>query len=182
MFHPRIALLVEYTNRIEEPNHSAMRRLLLAEGERIALSPGSTHNHQTWPGGYVDHMVGMIEVGQTVYGYSRKKHAFSFGDLVLVVLLHDIEKPWKYVDKPEGTQRVFNNPAEIKAFTQEIIQHYGFVLNDQHLNALKYAHGEGDDYRPDQRVNGPLGAMLHICDYYSARIEFDRRILPPLEG
>ena len=123
MFHPRIALLVEYTNRIEEPNHSAMRRLLLAEGERIALSPGSTHNHQTWPGGYVDHMVGMIEVGQTVYGYSRKKHAFSFGDLVLVVLLHDIEKPWKYVDKPEGTQRVFNNPAEIKAFTQEIVQH-----------------------------------------------------------
>lgn len=181
MFHPRLALLVDYVDRIDEPNRSAMRRLLHAEGERIALSPGSTHNHQTWPGGYVDHLIGMLEFARGTFVNLKSEPPFNFGDLVLVILLHDIEKPWKYVDVPEGTKRTFADRQEMTAFTEELIQRFGFVLSDTHRNALKYAHGEGEDYLTYKRVMNELGALLHISDVYSARVEYNRRILLPIQ-
>lgn len=176
-FHPRVESLVDYTSAIEEPNREAIRRLLLEEGERIALSPGSTHNHQAWRGGYVDHMIGMIEAAKRLYKSSPVTLPFTLGDAILVILLHDIEKPWKYVDVPAGTQRIFHDEVEIKAFAEDIIQRFGFMLSGMHRNALKYAHGEGKDYRPDARVMNELAAFLHICDVWSARIEFNRRII-----
>lgn len=180
MFHPRLALLVDYVDRIDEPNRTATRKLLHDEGERIVLSPGSTHNHQTWPGGYVDHLIGMLEFGRETFINLKSEPPFNFGDLVLVIMLHDIEKPWKYVDTPTGAKRTFADCKELGAFTEEILLRFGFVLSDMHRNALKYAHGEGEDYLPYQRVMNELGALVHICDVYSARITHNERKLPPI--
>lgn len=180
-FHPRLECLIRYVGMIDSANCIAMIRLLEDEGERIALSPGSTHNHQTWPGGYVDHILGMLEHAEMLYDAPKMPLPFTIGDAVLVILLHDIEKPWKYVDNPDGTRRVFEDEDDIKSFLHEIVQSYRFKLNDMHLNALKYAHSEGKDYRAGKRVMNELAAFLHVCDVWSARIEFDRHILPPLE-
>lgn len=180
MFHQRLVLLAEYANSIDEPNRSAMRKLLHEEGERISRAPGSTHNHQTWPGGYVDHMIGMLEFAKATFISLKKEPPFNFGDLVLVILLHDIEKPWKYVDHPAGTRRSFASKQEMNDFIEELLTRFGFALGNTHRNALKYAHGEGEDYLPYQRVMNELGALLHISDVYSARIEYDRRILTPI--
>jgi len=38
------------------------------------------------------------------------------------------------------------------------------------LNALKYVHGEGNDYNPEVNVQGPLAAFVHCCDTFSARV------------
>ncbi|MFO0765038.1 MAG: hypothetical protein U0487_03270 [Patescibacteria group bacterium] len=99
-----------------------MIRLFEDEGDRIALSPGSTNNHQTWPGGYADHMLGMLELAEMLYATSKTPLPFGFGDAVLVILLHDIEKPWKYVDNPDGTRRVFEGEEDIKSFLHEIVE------------------------------------------------------------
>lgn len=50
---------------------------------------------------------------------------------------------------------------------------YNFHLTEDHLNAIKYAHGEGNDFKQTEHVSKPLAAFLHCCDTISARIWFD---------
>ena len=179
--HKRMLGLNKWIDRIDSVNQKALCNLYQKETERIIRSPGSTYNHQIWPGGYLDHMIGMLECAERLYFGCGQNLPFEFGDAALVILLHDIEKPWKYIDIPEGTQCEFNSPFEIKKFVLALILEYRFKLTEMHLNALQYAHGEGNDYRPDKRVMNELAAFLHACDIWSARIEYDRRILPALE-
>ena len=47
------------------------------------------------------------------------------------------------------------------------------LICEEHKIALKYIHGEGDDYQKDKRVMTPLCAFCHCCDVISARIFFD---------
>lgn len=100
---------------------------------------------------------------------SGRRLPFSISDALLILYLHDIEKPFKYVPPI----REFKSDNEKKEFLMEIVFKYNFKLTDDHLNALKYIHGEGDDYNPTERLQGPLAAFVHICDVASARIWFD---------
>ncbi|MCA9389013.1 MAG: hypothetical protein KC585_00230 [Candidatus Magasanikbacteria bacterium] len=178
--HKRMIGLNKWIDRIDPVNQKALCTLYQKEAERIIRSPGSTYNHQVWPGGYLDHMIGMLEYADRQYFGCGLDLPFELGDAVLVILLHDIEKPFKYVDRPKGTQCEFNSPFEIKKFVLTLLLEYRFKLTEMHLNALQYAHGEGDDYRPDKRVMNELAAFLHACDIWSARIEYNRRILSEL--
>lgn len=176
----RLLPLVPYILKIEEPNRSAMVRLYTVEQERLHLCPGSTHNHQVWPGGYTDHLLAMLQFAKIIFAQVSPEKGLSFGDLALVIFLHDIEKPWKYVSTPTGEKIDFKNELEISEFRQRILERYGFQLAHKHLNALKYAHGEGADYRADKRVMNELAALLHICDVWSARVQYDLCLLDPL--
>lgn len=167
--HPRLQPLIPHIQSVDVINRAALMGVFEDHGDVIAQSPGSSGNHQAWPGGFVDHLLGMIEVSFPLW----RPHLFpgvTWGDFVLTTCLHDIEKPWKYVTPPAGSW--------VPASPTHLIERYGFKLSEVHVNALKYAHGEGNDYRKDVRVMSPLAALLHICDIYSARIEWDRRILP----
>jgi hypothetical protein len=51
-----------------------------------------------------------------------------------------------------------------------LIKKFEIDLTQEHIDALKYIHGEGDDYSKDRRVMSPLCAFCHCCDVISARI------------
>jgi hypothetical protein len=101
---------------------------------------------------------------------------FSRSDLLLVVFLHDIEKPWKYELGDDGQ---LHHKAELQSkeahqqFRMELLARYGLALSTEHTNGLRYAEGELHDYTNQQRRMGPLAAMAHICDVASARLWFD---------
>lgn len=94
---------------------------------------------------------------------------FSLGDAVLVLYLHDLEKPWKYLD-PFAR---FADEDEEHGFVNEVCARYGIELSDDHRNALCYIHGEGEAYSQAERRQGPLAAFCHACDVLSARVWHD---------
>jgi hypothetical protein len=91
---------------------------------------------------------------------------FSLSDAILILFLHDLEKPFRYIEPKQE----MNTEKEKKDFVQTIINKYSIILNDNHKNALYYIHGEGDDYSRTKNIQKPLAAFIYLCDTTSARI------------
>lgn len=137
----------------------------------VQEAPGSTHNHQNWNGGYLDHVLETMKLARNLFDAihietqnDHRQLPFSLDQALLVLFLHDLEKPWK---KPGLTKE---ERAELR---KTKILEFGFVLSNEHWNAIKYVEGEGNDYSSKERVMSPLAAFCHCCDVISARIWFD---------
>jgi hypothetical protein len=171
-------VLTELLELIEEPNQEICRRVQNENAELFELAPGSGHNHQFWNGGYTDHITETMNIAVQLYGVfdSMRPLPFSLSDSLLVLYLHDFERPWRYIKK-EGEWTLHPDLADQEnqavPFAQSKIEEYGFILDDQIQIALKYIEGEKKDYSPKKRSQTPLAAFAHICDTWSARGWFD---------
>lgn len=158
---------------LPEPNRSACLRLY---DENIALfreAQGSSHNHQAWPGGYYDHVTEAMNYAALFYEAdlsTGRGMPFSIEDAWLAIFLHDIEKPWRVTNAQRAAMASKESRRE---FRLAKIADYGIVLPPDVANAIRYAEGEGDDYRPDRRIAGPLAGFVHVMDVYSARVRHD---------
>ena len=164
--------------RIDEPNRSACARIVADNRELFATVQGSAHNHQAWRGGYLDHVSEIMNIANVLYDrfVALRPLPFSRSDLLLVVFLHDIEKPWKYELGADGQlqhKAEMQGKAAHQKFRMELLERYGVTLTAEHENGLRYAEGELADYTNKQRRMGPLAAMAHMCDVASARLWFD---------
>ncbi len=164
--------------RIDEPNGSACARIVAEHRALFSTVQGSTHNHQAWRGGYLDHVSEVMNIANVLYDQlsALRPLPFSRSDVLLVVFLHDIEKPWKYELGADGQ---LHHKAEMQGkeahqkFRMEMLARNGVTLTADHENGLRYAEGELSDYTNKQRRMGPLAAMAHMCDVASARLWFD---------
>jgi hypothetical protein len=167
----------ELVAKLDEPNRSACGRILADHRARFATVRGG-NNHHTWRGGYLDHVTEAMNVGVVLHEEmsALRPLPFSLSDLLLVVFLHDLEKPWRFVLGPN--QELLLTP-ELAAkdthpqFRLQKLAEYGVVLTPEQDNGLRYVEGEGADYTNQRRVMGPLAAMAHMCDVASARLWFD---------
>lgn len=163
---------------IDHPNRAACKKLLVDNLELFKRVQGSTHNHQAWPGGYLDHVTEVMNIGLKLYDQfaTIRRMTFSISDLMLVLFLHDIEKPWKYEIGEDGQLQhkpTMLTKADHQRFRMEKLAEYSIELTPEHENGLKYAEGELSDYSNRERKMGPLAAMAHMSDVASARIWFD---------
>jgi 23S rRNA maturation-related 3'-5' exoribonuclease YhaM len=164
--------------RIDEPNRTACARIFADHHALFATVQGSTHNHQAWRGGYLDHVSEVMNLASVLYDQFAllRPLPFSRSDILLVVFLHDIEKPWKYELGEDGQlchKPEMQGKEAHQKFRMEILTSYGVQLTAEHENGLRYAEGELADYTNKQRRMGPLAAMAHMCDVASARLWFD---------
>ena len=163
---------------ITEPNRTAVRKILADNRELFSTVQGSTHNHQAWPGGYLDHITEVMNIALVLFKAldAKRPLPFSISDILLVVFLHDIEKPWKYELGAGGHLRhkaTMLTKADHQRFRMAKLAEYGVMLSDDHENGLKYAEGELADYSSRERAMRPLAALAHLCDVTSARLWFD---------
>jgi hypothetical protein len=163
---------------VEEPNQTVLRKILADNRELFGKVQGSTHNHQNWPGGYLDHVTEVMNIAFVLYGAMAclRRMTFTLSDALLVLFLHDIEKPWKYELGADGHLQhkpTMSTKADHQRFRMEKLTEYGVILTEAHENGLKYAEGELNDYSNRERRMGPLAAFAHLCDVTSARIWFD---------
>jgi hypothetical protein len=168
---------------IDEPNRSACAKILAENRTLFQAVQGSTNNHQAWPGGYLDHVKEIMNIAVLLYERltAVRPVPFSLSDLLLVVYLHDVEKPWKYELGADGTlhhKASMAGKAEHQRFRMAKLAEYGVVFTPEQENGMKYAEGEIGDYTNQRRVMGPLAAMSHMCDVASARLWYDH----PLEA
>lgn len=163
---------------LSEPNRTICQKIIKDNLALFQTVQGSTNNHQAWPGGYWDHVQEIMNLAIIFYKRlnSLRPLPFSLEDALLVVFLHDIEKPWKYEMGPDGQLRhkagLDTKEAHHK-FRNQKLQEYGIVLTPEQENGMKYVEGEFNDYTNRRRVMGPLAALCHLADVTSARIFFD---------
>ena len=160
-----------FLEKIEEPNASRCKKLYKDFEDRFKSAPGSLRKHQAWKGGYIQHIEETMNLGQMIYKEMNefRKLTFSFADVILVLFLHDLEKPFRYVP----TKKEFKTDIEKHEFIQSLIKKYKIKLTANHKNALTYIHGEGDSFSRTKRIQKPLAAFVHCLDTMSARIWFD---------
>jgi hypothetical protein len=162
--------MIKYINHINEDNREQAINLYNFFLKNCYEAKGSSNNHQSWETGYYDHMEEVFAYATKIYPILSRgrniKLDFTLSDAILVLFLHDIEKPIKY----SNYQCQFESDDEIRGW---LINEFKFDLKEYHKEALKYIHGEGNDYRKDKRVMSPLSAFCHCCDVISSRIFFD---------
>ncbi len=129
---------------------------------------GSSGNHQFWEGGYYDHISDCFFLAHRLWcAIARRPVPFDLHNALYVLYFHDIEKLWKYTD---GWFLNKDDHDKEKFYLEELPQQHDFWFEDMELNALKYIHGEGDDYRKDKRVMNELAGFCHSIDVLSARV------------
>lgn len=136
---------------------------------------GSSYNHQAWRGGYADHVTECMNIAVMMYetlNSTGRTLSFTLSDALLVLFLHDIEKPWKYDDKLEIKEELRDKAAQ-KAFRDRKLHQYGIVLTEQQTNAMEYVEGEIHNHSTKHRYMGELAAFCHMCDIASARLWHD---------
>jgi len=157
---------------IDSHNRDACFRIMEENKERFEKAPGSTHNHQAWEGGYLDHILETMDIAYIILPTLKLtgRPVPKFGDVILCLFLHDIEKPWKYVlGQNELDDPDLNTKTDRHEFRRKLIQLYGFELTDEQWNGIEYAEGEIHNYSNHKRNMGPLAALVHMCDVWSAR-------------
>ena len=164
---------------IEGSNGDACRRMHSDFIDKFVAAPGSRHNHQYWPGGYYDHVTEVMNLGLTVYDTynSRRPLPFSASDVLLIVYLHDLEKPFVYTYNEDGSidkNLALLEKADREAFKKKMIDEYGIELSPMQDNALEFVEGMRDHkYKNTARVMGELAVVCHIADLTSARLWYN---------
>lgn len=155
-------------NQLDPATRAGCKALMAAHLDRFRAAAGSSCNHQAWPGGYLDHVAETMRIAEALYrGLSLvRPPPFRLNDALLVMFLHDLEKPWKK-DQDLRTKK------DRRDFRDSMISAWDIHLSNEQRNALLYVEGEGDDYSPHRRVMGELAAFCHMCDVASARIWHD---------
>ncbi len=166
--------LEEMINMIDNPNKNLCKKIYQDNKEIFEKTKGSKIKHQAWKGGYLDHIVEVMNISIKLYNELNKfrKLPFSLSDSLLVLYLHDLEKPWKYSDNITKKQELKKFKDKIK-FIEYKVKEYRFKLTKEQWNGLKYIHGEGEKHNPNKRIQSPLAAFVNSCDNISARIWFD---------
>ena len=170
----RFEALVDVAQDIPGQTGNGLVNLLRSERDRIIVAPASRKAHQAWPGGYIGHVHDMILLAHAIYGaisMQNRPLSFLLTDADAAILLHDIEKPWKY---DSANIIALNTKQEREVFREHIIGKYEIQPSKDVWNAIKYAEGETTDYVPGKRKMGRLAAFVHSCDVMSARCFFDR--------
>jgi hypothetical protein len=170
---------------VQPPQRRGCRQLLVDHGERFREAPGSAHNHQAWPGGYWDHVTEVMNLCVQQYNMLHATgrladlplaEQFSLSDALVVLFVHDLEKPWRYLwaNGQLVVDEKLRTKTARKAFVQMMLNKYQLRLKPTQANALTYVEGIRDeDYRPGDRIMEPLAALVHTCDLLSARLFYN---------
>ena len=176
---PKYFTVEELIAFIDEPNRTACLNILTDHRSLFETIPGSTHNHQTFYGGYFSHVLDGLNYAYYLYDFDAsfgRPLPFSKSDTLLIFFLHDLEKPWRIEVMPDGSVR--NRPGldtkeAFQAFREEKLVEYGISLTPAQLNGLTYVEGELKDYSSKHRVMNELAAFCHKVDTWSARGWYD---------
>lgn len=179
MTTPQYFSIEALINFIDEPYRTSCLKILTENRKLFETIQGSTHNHQAWHGGYIDHITDGMNYAFYLYDFDAsfgRPLPFSKSDVLLIFYLHDLEKPWRIEVMENGTVR--NRPGldtkeAFKTFREKKLEEYGIILTPAQLNGLTYVEGELKDYSSTHRVMNELAAFCHKVDTWSARAWYD---------
>ena len=172
--------------------------------ERMSLQPASSFNHfhNAFEGGYVDHVLRVIECAQEVYDLWTRMGADMSGytkeELIFTALNHDIGKmgfpgegneiyqpndsEWHRKNMGKEYKINPNNPFTlVNDLSVWLLQHYGIEMSWNEMLGIKLTDGLYDESNKpyymsrtaDSKLKTNLGYVMHQADCMAARIEFE---------
>jgi hypothetical protein len=171
----RYLSFAELLDRIDQPYRSAFERLLAEYGDLFRAARGSSHNHQAWPGGYADHVREVMNTAVVLHDALARLRPlpFSLSDALVVLFVHDLEKPWAYEQVDGAWRRREGLKENAHTFRLSKLAEAGAMLPEELERAVFFVEGEGSHYSNRHRVMSPLAAFCHMCDVASARVWHD---------
>ena len=196
-------------NVIETEFKGERRDLLLSMykdlEERMCMAPASSfsHFHNCMPGGYVDHVLRVIECAHEVYDLWTRMDADMSGytkeELIFTALNHDIGKmgfpgegneiyqpndsEWHRKNLGKEYKINPNNPFTlVNDLSIWLLQHYGIEITWNEMLGIKLTDGLYDESNKpyyisrsaDSKLKTNLGYVMHQADSMAARIEYER--------
>ena len=173
-----------WIGQIDGTNGKIIREEVMADPEiyhAIMTAPGSRGAHQAFVGGYREHLRQTMMIASHLYElglvtnmfeYLPAEEHFTESDALLVMFLHDIEKPFLFQVNDDGSigNRSQMTKPERTQFRADFIRRFGFELDARHWNGLDFVEGVRDHlYIPGNRADKPLAALCHAADNMSAR-------------
>lgn len=138
--------------------------------------PGSAAKHQAWEGGYLSHIEETMNIAKILHESlsACRPVDCSLSGALFCAFLHDFDKVQRYKIQNGKVVRSGRYSSDLVRKTVAMVQDkYGYTMTDEQVNALIYAHGEGADYHPTDRVMLPLATIVHCADVISARVWFN---------
>jgi hypothetical protein len=179
--------------------------------DRLMMMPASHKKeyHNAFPGGYVDHVVRVMECAVRLHkvwdDMGADTSTYTFEELIFSALNHDLgklgdENQDAYIPQTDqwrrdklGEDYMFNNTIPFASVPDRSL----FFL---HSNNIQYTfnemvaiqthdglYDEGNKkylmgYLPEQKPRTALPFILHQADLMAARIEFEKEWLPKFQG
>jgi hypothetical protein len=165
----------ELLQRMDQPYQSAFQRLLASYDELFRSARGSSHNHQAWTGGYADHIREVMNIAVVVHAAlgQLRPLPFSLSDALVVLFVHDLEKPWAYEKVGGAWRRRTGLKENAHQFRMAKLAEAQVALPAELERAVLFVEGEGSHYDNRTRGMSPLAAFCHMCDVASARLWHD---------
>ena len=170
--------------------------------ERMMFAPASAkgHFHNAMPGGYVEHILHIIQFSLQVKEVWEKNGAdinFTDEELVFAAMHHDLGKVGDlehdyYIPQDSDWHRknqgaiYKHNPSlqymKVPDRGLWLLQHYGVKVTDKEYIGIKLTDGLYDDantsylkgYNPDFKLRTNMAYILHQADMMATHIEFDQ--------
>ena len=170
--------------------------------DRMMFAPASAKAafHNAMPGGYVEHILHIVENSLQLKDLWEKNGAeinFTDEELVFAALHHDLGKVGDlehdyYVPQDSDWHRknrgeiYKHNPAlqymKVPDRGLWLLQHYGVKVTDKEYIGIKLTDGLYDDankaylmsYNPDYNLRSNMAYILHQADMMATHIEFDQ--------
>ena len=165
----------------------------------VAPASGLEHYHNCFEGGYVDHVIRVVECAQKLdaaWLSMGAQEAYTQEELIFAALHHDLgkvgdrEHPY-YVPNPSEWHR--KNQGKIYDFCENLqhmsvpdralflLQEFGVRYTANEAIAIRCADGLYDvaseayfkTYNPQKELRNHLPILLHHADHMASRIEHD---------
>lgn len=195
--------LLGYIDRyIQGDRKEALTKLYTDHAERIMLMPASSidHHHNAFPGGYVDHVIRVIECALKLKDLWMSMGSYinySEEELVFAAMNHDLgkigtEEAEQYI--PNDSEWHRKNLGRIYKYNPEnafmpvpdrslfLLQQRGIPVTFNEYIAIKTHDGLYDEgNRPyyisnskESKLRSNLPILLHHADHMASRIEFEK--------
>jgi len=187
------------------PNRPGLLKLYTDLKERLLFSPASAYDyfHNTFPGGYTEHVLRVIKYAKIQYNLYDKLGLdvsnFTLEELLFAALNHDLGKLGFPGDKLEGYKE---NPsdwhrknqgklyemnanipyARVPDLSVYLLNHYGVKISWNEMQGILIHDGLYDDsnknyytgFKPQNKLRSNLAFILHTADMMASRFEFER--------
>ena len=189
---------------IEEPRKSALIKMYDEFQEDLMLAPaaGNENYHNCFVGGYIDHVIRVvncaIELSEFWGKLGASLNGFTKEELVFSAINHDLGKggdvkmpyyvpnPSEWHRKNQGalyelnTQLHYMKVPDRSLFT---LQKYGISVTENEYLAIKLHDGMYSDankgyymaFKPELGLKSNLCYILHHADHLASRIEHDNK-------
>ena len=170
--------------------------------DRMMLMPASSfeHFHNCFAGGYVDHVIRVMDCADRVYTSWKDMGSdcsgYTYEELMFAALNHDLGKvgtqelemyrpnPSEWHRKNQGKIYEYNPDIPFMSVPDRsllLLNEFGITFNQNEMMGIKLHDGLYDDankpyfiaFRPESRMRINLPIILHHADHMASQIEYE---------